>query len=152
MKRIFGLLALVLLFSGMSVLPGCTMNLNSSGLSINYTAPTTEDLLKDCNSHDILWMKAYKNMTVLGVQVVSNTAYAEFYGWNGDQCTVDLITSQKKFYCKYSRAELNQSGVDVLKTIATRCGFASEGDRLCVGSGSGTMGSFLDTGESCTGG
>jgi hypothetical protein len=153
MRRILGSLALVLLFLAMSVLPGCTVNLHSGNTSlINYTSSGNAYLLQDCNTQDVLWMKAYKNTTVMGVPVAAETAYVWFHGWGGDSCSVTLETNQQSYYCSYTRAEANQSGIDVLRLIATRCDYASGTDQICEGSGEGIMGEFLDTNESCTGG
>jgi|GEM_PF-5462779 len=148
MKRVFGSLALVVIFSAICFIPGCTVNLNSGNLSMGYTAPTTLNLLQNCNSINQVWMKGYTNSTVLGVQEVHQTVYLTFYGWKGDQCDFHI---ERMYDCNYSKADLNQSGMDVLKEIAVKCGYAAESDRLCVGSGSASIGAFLDNDESCSG-
>jgi hypothetical protein len=152
MKRIFGFLALAVLLSGISALPGCTVNLNSSGASAGYNAAAANDaafqgMLEKCYMKGGFWINAHKNQTVLGMNVVAGKAYVSLNGWNGDQCSVILDSDTKSYRCSYTGAELNQSGLGVLETIATRCGYASESERLCVGTG--TIGTFLGTNESC---
>lgn len=154
MRRIPGSLALVLLLSAMSVLPGCTVNLNSVNMSVGYNKTVVDNaaiqgMLQNCYTRYPLWINEYTNQTVMGINVVAGDADVLLMGWNGDICSMYLqTTGGTKFHCTYSRDEVNQSGIEVLQIAGARCGYGSESDRLCVGSG--PTGSFTDTGGVCS--
>ncbi len=132
------------------LLSGCSINSSGGNLSIQGGTSALPDVLAACGSGP-LRIDIQNPSGIPGVSALGKPdAELTLEGWNGDQCKVRLWEYSRSLddyayrdSCSFSRTELSQKGVLVLKDAAIRCGYAQESDTLCL------AGVNSETNESC---